>query len=69
MYSINWSKENHHLFDISLKKQIFTIMILTIKDKDKKDKLKYSSSIINTLPKDILFIIFNFLTFNQSIFY
>ena len=64
MYSINWSKENHHLFDISLKKQIFTIMILTIK-KDEKGKLKYSSSIINTLPKDILFIIFNFLTFDQ----
>ena len=63
MYSINWSKENHHLFDISLKKQIFTIMILTIK-KDEKGKLKYSS-IINTLPKDILFIIFNFLAINK----
>ena len=59
--------ENHHLFPSLIKKEIITIMILSMK-KNIHNNLnnKISNNHFIKLPNDILFIIFQFLTMDET---
>jgi len=60
-----WNTENHLLFPSLMKNQILTIMILSIKNSVNGNSY-YPQSNLSRLPKDILFIIFQFLTMEET---
>ena len=48
IFKMNWSKENHKLFDQSTKQRIKAVMLLSRRE-----------SLIYRLPLDVIFILFN----------
>ena len=55
---LGWNKKIHHLFNKKMKIKIFTIMMLSYR----------KESILHKLPKDLLYIIFNWMIFERVTF-
>jgi len=59
---VNWRKETHHKFSQFVQNQIKTILVLALKSPTSMIPL-YPDALFYALPKDILYIIFNWIVF------